>query len=129
VRVVLQVSAGELFDRISILELKRARLPEAGRAAIERQLADARAERERALLPSKALAQLAVALSAANEELWHTEESLRACEAHNDFGPEFVALARRVYTTNDRRAALKRRIDELVGCEMTEQKSHTLPEV
>jgi hypothetical protein len=129
VRVVLEISAGELLDRISILELKHTRLVPAGRGAIERELSAARAERELKIRPSRALAQLVRALSTTNAELWELEDALRACEARGEFGPEFVALARAVYTTNDRRAALKRRIDQLLGSELTEQKSHALPEV
>jgi hypothetical protein len=129
VRVVLEISAGELFDRIGILELKRSRLPAHRVLAIERQLAAARAERDRQFVPSVALSALADALAQVNRELWEIEDELRSCERLADFGDDFIALARSVYSINDRRAALKRRIDELVGSELSEQKSYPLPEL
>lgn len=129
VRLVVPVSAGELLDRISILELKRARLPALAQGCVDEQLRAARVERDRHFAPSAPLASLTEALARANRELWDAEERLRACERSGDFGAEFISLARSVYLTNDRRAALKRRIDELVGSELHEQKSYALPEV
>jgi hypothetical protein len=127
--IELRVSAGELIDRVTILELKRARLPAAVRAEIERDLGRLQGVRERELPVSPRLCALEAALAAANEELWELEESLRECERAGVFDEHFVALARQVYLTNDRRAALKRGIDALVGSEVREHKSHALPSV
>lgn len=129
VRVTLEVSAGELVDRITILELKAKRLPVRCRAAVVRELRLARAVQRRAVSSSSALRALTRALRVVNRELWDLEEALRACEKRGDFGHRFVSLARGVYRTNDRRAALKRRLDELVGSELREHKSHALPAV
>jgi hypothetical protein len=128
VRVTLEVSVGELVDRISILELKHARLPEPARSAVARDLAAARTTLTRHCVIDDRLTSTAAALSAVNRELWDTEECLRACERNSDFDARFVSLARSVYLCNDRRAALKRRIDELSGSELSEHKSHPLPE-
>lgn len=127
--IELTVSAGELIDRVTILELKRARLPATVRGEIERELGRLRGVRERELPASPRLRALEAALAAANRELWDLEESLRECERAGVFDAHFVALARQVYLTNDRRAALKRNIDALVGSEVREYKSHALPSV
>jgi hypothetical protein len=75
------------------------------------------------------LASLTEQLRAVNRELWQTEEKLRLCERNRTFGVRFVKLARTVYTANDRRAALKRCIDVLVGSEIREHKYYeSLPE-
>jgi hypothetical protein len=59
-----------------------------------------------------------------NEGLWETEDALRLCERAQDFGPRFVELARSVHRRNDRRGALKRRINELLGAPYSEQKCY-----
>jgi hypothetical protein len=64
-------------------------------------------------------------LKAVNEALWTIEDDIRACEARGDFGDGFVALARSVYRTNDRRAAIKREINVLCGSSIVEEKSYT----
>ena len=126
-RVNVDVSAGELIDRITILQIKVRRLPRARRGDVKRELVAARTTRDRLILSSKRLDDLTKALRAANSQLWNIEEELRGCERTGRFGPRFVELARAVYKTNDRRAALKREVDRLLGSELREQKSHHLP--
>ena len=63
-------------------------------------------------------------LKSINESLWRVEDEIRACERDGDFGPRFIELARSVYQTNDRRAAVKRRINERLGSEIVEEKSY-----
>ena len=59
-----------------------------------------------------------------NEDLWEIEDNIRDCERRADFGPAFIDLARAVYKTNDRRAAVKRRINEVTGSALIEEKSY-----
>ncbi|MEQ9814261.1 MAG: hypothetical protein RLO50_15895 [Azospirillaceae bacterium] len=73
--------------------------------------------------PSR-VADLVAGLKRVNETLWDTEDAIRACEARQDFGPTFIALARRVYVTNDDRAAKKRELNDLLGSELVEEKSY-----
>jgi len=129
VELTLEVSAGELIDRITILELKMRRLPRACRRSLQRELERARALRRRALLPSQPLSKLTQALRVVNRKLWDVEEELRACERAGRFDRRFIKLARTVYQANDRRAALKRRLDEMLGSGPREYKSHSLPEI
>lgn len=59
-----------------------------------------------------------------NRKLWQIEDEIRDCEKTNDFGPEFIRLARAVYWTNDDRNLVKKRIDNLTGSNLTEEKSY-----
>ena len=68
--------------------------------------------------------RLTADLKAVNLELWQLEDDIRDCERDGDFGPKFVELARSVYKTNDRRAALKREINTLLGSRLVEEKSY-----
>ncbi len=123
--VMVPVSPGELIDKITILEIKAARFRDAGkRRNVARDLARLAAVRDASLAASAALAALAAELKAVNERLWEVEDGLRQHEARGDFGAEFVTLARAVYQNNDRRSALKRRIDELLGAAIVEEKEY-----
>ena len=127
VHLSVGVSAGELVDRITILQIKARRLPRERRTDVKRELAAARSTRDRFMVSSTKLTSLTRALQTVNRRLWDVEEALRTCERTGQFGPRFVALARSVYKTNDRRAALKRQVDRLLGSEIREHKSHRLP--
>lgn len=119
------VSAGELFDKVTILEIKAERITDAGKLAnVRAELAKLQLVRWNTAPETPALAALIAELKAVNAELWDIEDAIRDCERGGDFGADFVALARRVYRTNDRRAAIKRRINELLGSELFEEKSY-----
>ena len=82
------------------------------------------AARDRAVPASPELSDLTGELRLVNEALWDIEDAIRACERGGDFGPRFIEVARSVYRENDRRAALKRRINELLGSGLMEEKSY-----
>ena len=115
-RFVLEVGAGELFDRLTILELKaqHAQSP-LQRRRVARELRRARGSNDCSDRLLGQIGPLIKELRAINERLWDVENELRVREANRDFGPAFVELSRAVYKNNDRRAAVKRRIDELVS--------------
>ena len=120
------VSWGELIDKITILEIKSARIADAvKRANVTRELAALTSVRDAALpkLPA-GLMEIVGELKAVNEKLWAIEDDIRECEQRRDFSAAFVELARSVYVTNDRRAALKRRINDLLGSDLIEEKSY-----
>jgi hypothetical protein len=132
---LVPVSWGELLDKISILEIKAERIADpARRANVGRELrALARARDEAAGFPGRpggpaaapaGLDRLVAELRRVNETLWDVEDEIRLAERAGDFGPRFVALARSVYRTNDRRAALKRSINDLLGSRLVEEKSY-----
>ena len=70
------------------------------------------------------LTRLTSKLKAINETLWAIEDDIRDCEAAQNFGEKFINLARAVYRTNDRRAAIKREINLLLGSDILEEKSY-----
>jgi hypothetical protein len=120
-----RVSAGEMIDKITILEIKAERIADAAKLAnVRRELDELREARARSLPSSTDLIALAAELKSVNERLWEIEDAVRECEAAGDFGSRFVALARSVYKTNDARSALKRRINELLGSALVEEKSY-----
>jgi len=124
--VIVAVSWGELLDKISILEIKRARLTVAAqRANVEREYETLCRARDATLPDGADIAADCAELHAVNETLWEIEDDIRDCERNKDFGPAFVELARAVYRTNDRRAAVKRRLDEMLGSDIVEEKSYT----
>ena len=124
--VKVEISPGELIDRITILEIKAARInDEAKRANIGVELSELTAARRGAVPASARLAALTGELSEVNGALWDIEDEIRALEAAGDFGPAFIELARAVYKTNDRRSAIKRKINELLGSRLIDEKSYT----
>jgi hypothetical protein len=119
--IKMEVSAGELIDKIAILEIKSERIGDAAKVENVRLELDLLASmRDEAFEPSLELAELARALKAVKERLWEIEDEIRGRERRKDFGARFVELARAVYHTNDERSKVKRRINELVGSELTE---------
>ncbi|HJO96937.1 MAG TPA: hypothetical protein QF891_02995, partial [Rhodospirillales bacterium] len=77
-----------------------------------------------ALPPSTELTELSLSLKRINEQLWGIEDDIRDRERAKDFGERFIELARSVYVCNDERATLKRRINELLGSRIVEEKSY-----
>ncbi|MEM8842744.1 MAG: DUF6165 family protein [Pseudomonadota bacterium] len=123
--VEIEVAAGELIDKITILQIKCRHIGDAAKAAnVRRELESLENTRERHLPASEALTALTSDLLAVNEQLWEIEDDIRDCERRQDFGEAFVALARAVYVTNDRRAALKREISTLMGSRFMEEKAY-----
>ena len=123
--VLVPVSWGEIIDKITILEIKAERLADVAKLAnVNTELAELVAVREREFPAHAGLAALADELRAINEKLWVIEDDIRDCERAKDFGTKFVGLARAVYVTNDQRAAVKRRVNELLGSALIEEKSY-----
>lgn len=122
---VAPVSWGELADKISILQIKRERLSsQEQRSNVARELA--------VLEPlimalddvPEELDELRGKLKSINERLWEIEDAIRAKEAAASFDQEFIDLARSVYTTNDERARIKRRINDALGSNLVEEKQY-----
>jgi predicted nucleic acid-binding Zn-ribbon protein len=125
----VEISWGELVDRLTILEIKERRLnaPDAV-ANVRRELATLNKVLNR-LKPLDGFAALKQGLTAVNENLWEIEDKIRAKEAASSFDQEFIDLARSVYFNNDKRAALKREINLLLKSDLIEEKQYTAYEV
>ena len=123
--VQVPIAAGELVDRITILEIKSERIQDAAKLRnVRNELAALSKMRDRELPTTPELADLTAQLRAVNEALWQIEDEIRLCERGHEFGPRFIELARSVYRTNDRRSVLKRRINDLTGSELIEEKDY-----
>lgn len=123
--VLVPVSWGEVIDKITILEIKAERLTDAAKLAnVTTELNELVAVREREFPNHRRLAILAGELKAINEKLWVIEDDIRDCERAKDFGAKFVELARAVYYTNDERAQSKRKVNDLLGSTLVEEKSY-----
>lgn len=123
--VTVPVSPGELIDKITILEIKAQRIQEPQkRCNVQHELHLLTETRNRAIPHSTALDRLTADLRVVNERLWDVEDSIRICERARDFGLAFIELARSVCRLNNRRATLKRAINEHLGSRIVEEKSY-----
>lgn len=123
--ILVEIAPGELFDKITILEIKSERMSDADKLRnVRAELATLVTARDQAVPPSAELAGLTADLKRLNAALWDIEDQIRDCERAQDFGPQFVSLARAVYHSNDQRAAVKRQINELLGSRLVEEKSY-----
>jgi len=125
-RITIPVSPGELLDKISILEIKSEKIKNHQKLKnvnCEKALLDH--QRLLHIPPSQAIDQAYCELKTLNEKLWNVEDELRFCEAKGCFNQTFIELARSVYLTNDQRAEVKRRINEILGSDLMEEKYFT----
>jgi predicted nuclease with TOPRIM domain len=124
--IMTEIGSGELIDKITILEIKSERIADEGKLKnIRHELSVLSATRDAHLGDVDGLDKLAEQLKEINEALWVIEDDIRACEAEKDFGQKFIDLARAVYITNDKRAAVKKEINLLTGATIIEEKSYT----
>lgn len=125
VEVSVEVSPGELIDKITILEIKLERIEdEAKLKNVKLEWETLTRSRDNAIEATPELEKLTVDLKESNERLWQIEDDIRQCDHDNDFGDRFVELARAVYVNNDQRSRLKREINELLGSRLIEEKSY-----
>jgi tetratricopeptide (TPR) repeat protein len=123
--IPIEVAPGELLDRITILEIKRERITDPAKLRnVGRELELLAGTRDRTMPHGPELEPLVRELKAVNEAIWDVEDELRDCELRRDFGGRFVELARSVYRNNDRRAAIKRRINDRLGSAIVEEKGY-----
>lgn len=121
----IEVSVGELLDKITILQIKRERIRDESKLRnIHRELDSLEQTRLTSVPSSDALNQLMATLRKINESLWDIEDEIRECERKQDFSDKFTQLARQVYITNDQRSDVKRQINELLGSRLVEEKSY-----
>ena len=123
--ILVPISPGELLDKISILRIKQARILDAAKlgnvklelALLEQTWRDCGGGDHDLALEERALQNV-------NERLWDIEDRIRDKEAKQSFDRDFIELARAVYTCNDERAAIKKRINLELGSRLVEEKSY-----
>jgi hypothetical protein len=124
--ITIPASCGEVIDKLTILDIKLARIADAAkRENVAREREALGAAWDAAVPDGSGIAGRVAELRAVNERLWDVEDSIRDHERRGDFGPSFVELARSVYRTNDRRAELKREINAILGSALVEEKSYS----
>jgi len=123
--IVVEISPGELIDKLTILEIKLEKISDPAKQGHVRSEYEAvrRAFREH-VAETADIAELRTDLKNVNLALWAIEDDIRAHERDGDFGASFIDLARSVYRMNDRRAAIKRKINELLNSDIIEEKSY-----
>ncbi|MFG1464317.1 DUF6165 family protein [Xanthobacter sp. DSM 24535] len=124
VEILAPISAGELIDKITILEIKAARIADPAKLANVTHELTALSRLRAAHGLSEGFEALTADIKSVNEALWEIEDALRELEVEQRFDAQFVELARAVYVTNDRRAAIKREINARSGSLIVEEKSY-----
>jgi hypothetical protein len=123
--ILVPISPGELLDKITILRIKAARMSDVGKVAnVKHELALLEQVWKDSGAAAVNLGTEEANLTRVNEALWVIEDDIRDEEHASRFGERFIELARAVYVTNDERAAIKKRINTLLGSSIVEEKSY-----
>lgn len=120
-----EISIGEFFDKVTILEIKRDRISDAGKLVnINKELDALNKLLDQLPFSRSDVEEDVAALREVNEKLWVIEDDIREKESKKLFDEEFIELARAVYFTNDRRSEIKREINIKLGSDFVEEKSY-----
>jgi hypothetical protein len=123
--ILVPISPGELLDKITILRIKAARMSDPAKVAnVRHELGLLEKTWRESGAAAVNLGVEEASLTRVNEALWIIEDDIRDEERAGRFGERFVELARAVYVTNDERAAIKKRINQLLGSTIVEEKSY-----
>ena len=120
-----EISAGELIDKITILEIKKIKISNKEKLNdIEKELSSLNGTMKKSIPDQNLIKNLIVKLKEINLKLWDIEDGKRAAEKENNFGEKFIELARNVYKFNDERAKIKLAINNTLGSNIKEVKSY-----
>ena len=124
-KIYSEISAGELFDKISILEIKKNKIKDkTKRNIVLKELGSLQETVNENIEKSKSLTKLYKKLKTVNLKLWKIEDDIRDCERKRNFKDKFIKLARAVYFTNDDRSRVKNKINRLTKSNISEVKSY-----
>ena len=124
-KILAEISAGELIDKISILEIKKTKIDDDLKLnEIKKELESLNLTLNKSILDFSKIELLAKKLKAINLKLWDIEDGKRLAEKNNQFDEKFIMLARNVYKFNDERAKIKLEINNILGSNIKEVKSH-----
>ena len=125
-KILVEVSVGELFDKMSILEIKKDRIKDSEKLKfINEEYEVLKNELEKNIKIDEKLAKFFTALKNVNSKLWIIEDEKRKCEKESDFGENFIRLSRDVHFLNDTRAKIKLDINNHTGSKIKEIKEYT----
>ena len=124
-KIFAEISAGELIDKITILEIKKVKINDSEKLKnVEKELSSLKATLKKSVPNSSKIKKLIDELKSINFKLWGIENGKRFAEKNNDFGEKFIELARSVYKSNDERSKIKLEINNILGSNIKEVKSH-----
>ena len=124
-KILTEISAAELLDKISILEIKLDSIKDKEKLVdINKEYKSLEDTRKSNIEMTENLQKLINQLIEINLKLWNIEEEKRICEKNEDFGNNFIKLSRNVYKNNDKRAKIKSDINKLLGSNIKEVKSY-----
>ena len=125
-KILVEISIGELLDKISILEIKQGKIKDPEKLKfINNEHSILKSQLEKNIKSDKKLDKLYVSLKEINSKLWVIEDDKRQCEKDKDFGEKFVKLSRDVHFLNDDRAKIKLEINNHTGSTIKEIKEYT----
>ncbi len=125
-KIIVEVSVGELLDKISILEIKQGKIKDPEKLKfINNEHSILKSQLEKNIKPDEKLDKLYLSLKEINSKLWVIEDDKRQCEKDKDFGEKFVKLSRDVHFLNDDRAKIKLEINNHTGSTIKEIKEYT----
>ena len=125
-KIIVEVSVGELLDKISILEIKQGKIKDPEKLKfINNELSILKTQLENNVKSDEKLNGLYESLKEINAELWVIEDDKRQCEKDKDFGEKFIKLSRDIHFLNDERAQIKLSINEHTGSKIKEIKEYT----
>ena len=125
-KILVEVSTGELFDKISILEIKREKISDASSLKnINAEYSILIEQLEKNIKKDQKLDELFQSLKEINAKLWIIENDKRMCEKNSDFGEKFIKLSRDVHLLNDKRAEVKLEINIHTESNIKEIKQYT----
>ena len=124
-QILAEISAGELLDKITILEIKREKIKDSEKLKnINKELSSLTKTSDEKIPDKKRIENLVSDLKKINLKLWDIEENKRRAEKEKKFDETFIQLSRDVYKSNDERAKIKLKINEILGSNIKEVKSH-----
>ena len=124
-KILTEISAGELLDKISILEIKLVKINDKeSLLEINKEYNSLKETQNSNIKLTKNLENLIKELKEVNLKLWNIEDNKRICEKNKDFGKKFIELARKVYLNNDKRSKIKSKINKILGSNIKEIKQY-----
>ena len=125
-KIIIEVSVGELLDKISILEIKKEKIKDTEKLKfINNEYSILKDQFKKNVETDEKLNQMYQSLKDLNFNLWEIEDDKRKCEKNKDFGERFIQLSRDVHFLNDNRAKIKLEINNYSGSEIKEIKEYT----
>ena len=124
-KILSEISAGELLDKISILEIKLERIKDKNsQEEIMKEYNILKQTQNSSIEFTDKIKKLFESIKETNLNLWKIEDKIRICEKNKDYGKNFIELARGVYFTNDKRSKIKSEINKILGSNIKEMKQY-----